>query len=106
MGNTYDFKYNLDGVNYGNKGEAWPKCGEIDIVEFYNKSVTSGVFVNTSGTNEDLGRVFNNAYSDFISEYHIYSLEWTKDKIEFYIDDTLTSSINITDDMYMLKIVT
>ena len=103
VGNTYDFKYNLDGVNYGSKGEAWAKCGEIDIVEYYNKSVTSGVFINTSGTNEGLGRVFNNAYSDFISEYHIYSLEWTKNKIEFYIDDRLTSSIDITDDMYMLR---
>lgn len=103
VGNTYDFKYNLDGVNYGSKGEAWAKCGEIDIVEFYKKSVTSGVFINTSDANKELGRVFNNAYSDFISEYHIYSLEWTKDKIEFYIDDTLTSSFDITDDMYMLR---
>ena len=32
--NYNDYKYNLDGVNYGNKGEPWSNCGEIDIVEF------------------------------------------------------------------------
>jgi beta-glucanase (GH16 family) len=75
------------GTNISTVG--WPACGEIDIMEFVGK-----VPNNIYGTihyavdrkhQSDQGR-FEKAglYDDF----HVYAVEWSPDKIDFYLDDT------------------
>lgn len=70
---------------------SWPACGEIDIMESINKEQpskiygtahwgTSGATHKSSGGNAILTQGF---YSD---DYHIYSLEWDEDNIQWFVD--------------------
>ena len=71
---------------YGTTG--WPHCGEIDILEHWGKKqdyVSSAVHNGSSygGQVENLGgREVQGASDDF----HIYTLEWTNEKMVFAID--------------------
>lgn len=73
---------------YGN----WPACGEIDIMEHvgYNPdSVFSTVhtksFNHIIGTQKSKAIKLDHAYDAF----HIYSIEWNADKIDFILDGDL-----------------
>jgi beta-glucanase (GH16 family) len=110
--NKYDFKYGrvevkaklpsgggtwpaiwMLGSNITTVG--WPACGEIDIMEHVGNdlgtihesihtSSSSGATVNTSTT----------YVSDATTAFHVYAIEWTSEKIDFFIDDTLCYSYN------------
>lgn len=67
----------------------WPKSGELDIMEHvgYDPGTVHGT-VHTEAFNHVLGtqkggKVF---ISDFNSNFHTYGVDWTKDKIDFYLD--------------------
>jgi beta-glucanase (GH16 family) len=67
----------------------WPACGEIDIMEHvgYNPdSVFSTVhtksFNHIIGTQKSKAIKLDNEYDNF----HIYSIEWNADKIDFFLD--------------------
>ena len=102
LGNTYDYVYNVNG-NLGNQGESWAYCGEIDIMEHKTglPYTTAGSIYDLGGGTTDIGRV--NSHEIDFNEYHVYALEWTADKIEFYVDDILISSHLISENMYMFK---
>lgn len=66
----------------------WPKCGEIDIVEYVGYQPNK-VHTNVH-TEADYGST--NAYglhtlNTTEEEFHIYGMIWKNNKIEFYIDD-------------------
>ena len=71
---------------YGN----WPECGEIDIMEHvgYDPAVVHGT-VHTGAYNHlkdtHLGNSLN--INGFNESFHVYAIEWTPDKIDFFIDD-------------------
>lgn len=102
LGQTYDYVYNENG-NLGNQGEAWAYCGEIDIMEHKQGKpyTTAGSIYDTGSGVTDIGRV--NSHEIDFSQYHVYALEWTSDKIEFYVDDILISSHQISENMYMFR---
>lgn len=102
LGNTYDYVYNDNG-NLGNQGESWAYCGEIDIMEHKQGKAytTAGSIYDMGSGTTDIGRV--NSHEIDFNKYHIYALEWTPEKIEFYVDDILISSHLISDNMYMFK---
>ena len=65
----------------------WPQCGEIDIMEHWGDNqdfVSSAIHTPSSfgGTVNYAGRNLPNASTEF----HVYSMVWTEDKIEFSID--------------------
>jgi beta-glucanase (GH16 family) len=68
----------------------WPKSGEIDIMEHvgYNPDTVFGT-VHTSAYNHITGtQVGGKVYiPDVDEEFHIYSIEWSADKIDFFIDN-------------------
>jgi beta-glucanase (GH16 family) len=72
---------------YGN----WPSSGEIDIMEYvgYDPGVVHGT-IHTEAYNHILGtqKGAQISVSDAETEFHVYSLRWTPDKIEVYVDDT------------------
>lgn len=79
----------MSGSNYDQ--EKWPKCGEIDIMEYSGKltSKISGTihgpgYSGTLGLGAPLVAKVN--LSD---DYHIYAVEWEPDAIRWYLDDTL-----------------
>jgi len=69
----------------------WPKSGEMDIMEYvgYDKGVIHAT-VHTEAYNHSLGTQKGNSITinDVETVFHNYSMEWTEDKIMFFVDDT------------------
>jgi beta-glucanase (GH16 family) len=76
-----------------NAGEVrWPDCGEIDIMEHvgFDKDSVFGT-IHTKAYNHIIGtqkgkKIFiANPYN----EYHIYAVEWTPERMDFFLDNNL-----------------
>jgi beta-glucanase (GH16 family) len=74
----------------------WPESGEIDIMEHvgYDPGVIhatlhSQKYNHVKGTQQG-GKV---SISDVQDAFHIYAIEWSKDKVDFYVDDKIYHSI-------------
>ncbi|MCX8155680.1 MAG: glycoside hydrolase family 16 protein [Verrucomicrobiae bacterium] len=65
----------------------WPRCGEIDIMEFVGKAPTNvhaTVHWFGEGRHQSLGgKIVTNAPYD---GFHIYAVEWFPDRMDFYFD--------------------
>lgn len=90
--------------------QSWPGVGEMDIMEYVGNTpgrVSSALhFPGNSGGNAIVGDVAG--VNDATSEFHIYEVEWTADKITFLLDgvphlefDNDTST-PFQDDFYLL----
>ncbi len=83
----------LLGEDIGTVG--WPTCGEIDILEYIGSDVETihgtvhGPVSSGPGIN---GHV--ELDTDLSEDYHIFSIEWDEDEVEFYIDDILYHIVN------------
>ena len=70
----------------------WPKSGEIDIMEHvgHDEGRIHGS-VHTDSYNHIIGtqRTNSKLIEDVKTLFHIYSIEWSEQKIDFFIDDTL-----------------
>lgn len=76
----------------------WPKCGEIDILEYVGKERNT-VF-NSLHTQASHGNTINTKKTkiDGIeSDFHIYGIDWNKDKIDFFVDGKLLYCFNPKD---------
>lgn len=66
----------------------WPKCGEIDILEYVGREPNK-VFTSLH-TQDSFGNTINTKKTE-IKEievgFHLYAIDWTKDKIEFFVDN-------------------
>lgn len=79
----------------------WPACGEIDVMEHkgneLNKIHGTLHFPGRSGGNPDTTALTPNTTAT--TEFHIYSVDWRKESIKFYIDNvlfkTFTNSANL-----------
>ncbi len=74
----------------------WPASGEIDIMEHvgYDPGVIHGT-IHTESYNhikqtQKEGKII---ISDAQEEFHIYAIDWAKNKMEFYVDGKLYHSI-------------
>ena len=70
----------------------WPASGEIDIMEHvgYDQGVIHGTvhtdaYNHTRGTQKG-GQIYSSTVSD---SFHVYAIEWTEEKIDFFFDDSL-----------------
>lgn len=68
----------------------WPACGEIDILEYVGHE--PGVVhanVHTRGFNHARGngRGASLKVPDAETAFHVYALEWTPQRLEFFVDD-------------------
>lgn len=76
------------GTNISSVG--WPACGEIDIMEYVGHD--PGVVhanVHTRGFNHTRGngRGARVSVPDAEKDFHVYAVEWTPARLEFYVDD-------------------
>jgi beta-glucanase (GH16 family) len=82
----------------------WPSCGEIDLMEFYRPEGIPTILANVAwGTNVRYKAKWNSvrkAIAPFIAKdknwprkFHVWRMDWTKEYIKLYIDNTL---LNIT----------
>lgn len=74
------------GANISEVG--WPKSGEIDILEYVGKEPNT--IYTSLHTQDSFGNTLNTkktVIKDIEKGFHIYGIDWTKDKIDFYVDD-------------------
>jgi len=84
---------NENGAYWKNQGfgtTSWPECGEIDIMEHWGRNqnfVQSAMHTPSSygDTQNKGGRTIPTVSNDF----HIYTLEWSAEKMVFKIDDVI-----------------
>ena len=70
--------------------DGWPKCGEIDIMEFVgfdpdgiHTTIHSTAFNHMKNTQKGK-RTPQAGVSD---DFHVYAIEWTDKKIDFFLDE-------------------
>lgn len=78
------------------KKAGWPACGEIDIMEHvgYGKdsvfgTIHSEAYNHLKGTQKGRGIFITEPYEQF----HVYSIEWTAEKIDFLLDGVLYNHV-------------
>ena len=74
----------------------WPASGEIDIMEHvgYDPGIIHGT-IHTEAYNhikqtQKEGKI---TIADAQDKFHVYAIDWQKDKMDFYVDDQLYHSI-------------
>jgi beta-glucanase (GH16 family) len=77
----------------------FPFCGEIDIMEFVghdSNHIHASLHypIDTAGNSSSKGGEIkvNQPYNAF----HVYAIEWSRKKIDYYFDDSLYHSVDIT----------
>lgn len=73
----------------------WPKCGEIDILEYVGKE--PNIVFTSLHTQDSHGNTVNTKKTkiDTIEHgFHLYAIDWTPDKIDFYVDNQLVYRFN------------
>lgn len=68
----------------------WPRCGEIDIMEFVGKEpnrVHANVHFAVDGEHRSNGG--NIEVEEPFGDFHLYALEWDQESMRFYFDQTL-----------------
>jgi beta-glucanase (GH16 family) len=82
---------NEDGAYWDNQGYGttkWPTCGEIDILEHWgkNQNYVSSAVHNGSSYGYKVENLGGQNVSNASNQFHLYAIEWTKDKMIFSID--------------------
>ncbi len=79
----------------------WPGCGETDIVELVGSSpgkVLGSLHWQQADGSEG---TYNNGYvlstGDFSQQFHVFSLLWQHDSVQFFVDDQLYVNGNISE---------
>lgn len=104
--------------------DAWPRCGEIDVMQFIgvggeaDRNTRDGRDIrgldvythNRIGNNrttcnlhwgvdrqhhESSGADYCLSKGIFADDFHIFAIEWTEEKIEWYVDDDLIHTVDI-----------
>lgn len=82
-------------------GNPWPECGEIDIMEargFMGEAAFGTIhgpnFAN--GNSGGFGSTYNNG-AQLSDAFHTYAIEWKKNQIDFYVDDSMYFSVTPKD---------
>jgi len=74
----------------------WPRCGEIDIMEFVGKipnRVLANAHFSVAGKHhsDGGGLTTEKPYADF----HVYAIEWNEERIDFFFDKTKYHTFSI-----------
>lgn len=73
----------------------WPRCGEIDILEYVGREPNM-VFTSLH-TQDSHGNTINTKKTkveNIEDGYHIYAMDWSKEKIDFFVDNELVYTFN------------
>ena len=70
---------------------SWPACGEIDILEAKGSAPT-WAYGTAHGPGYSGGQGIGNVFmgsTPLANDYHTYAIEWTKNDIKWYVDNTM-----------------
>jgi beta-glucanase (GH16 family) len=81
-----------DFVNWPNPG-----AGEIDVWEWFSNSPSTYItnFFNTNNCGSEVRHSYPSGAADVL-DWHDYAIEWTEAQIQFFMDDTLVTTQNIS----------
>ena len=73
----------------------WPACGEVDIMEHWgnNQNFVSSAIHTPSSSGNTINKG-GQTISTVSSEFHVYALEWTEEKMVFSVDDVVHYTYN------------
>jgi beta-glucanase (GH16 family) len=68
----------------------WPGCGEVDIMEILGRApdtmFTTIHYVNSENKKGESQKAHTLGGANFSDDYHVYSLEWTPNELQFSLD--------------------
>ena len=77
----------------------WPHGGEIDIMEYYNHGILANYCWAGPGGKDKWDSSFHKMEefdeSNWDQRFHVWTLEWTKDKIAIFLDGRLLNDIDL-----------
>jgi beta-glucanase (GH16 family) len=80
--------------------EEWPAVGEIDIMEYLGDEPTT-VFGTLHGPNfsgaESISKEFSLENDRFDNDFHVFGIEWSPNRVNYYVDDVLYHSLTPED---------
>ncbi len=78
----------------------WPGNGEIDIMEFYQRTALFNVAWRNAGTGlaewNTVRRDISTLPSDWSGQFHTWRLDWDPSAIKIYLDDVLVNAQDIS----------
>jgi beta-glucanase (GH16 family) len=86
----------------------WPSNGEIDIMEFYRIKGEPTILANVAwGTETPYKAIWDDTKiplahftakdKDWVKKFHIWRMDWDKDKINLYLDDELLNTTALSE---------
>lgn len=101
----------LDGKINDNQGHGWPSTGEIDIMElvgdaqsgsYANRTVYQtlhyGAEQNDNGKFAGNGKAYTLSSGSFNDDYHIFALDWYKDRMVWLVDGKVVRTVDYSND--------
>lgn len=81
---------------------AWPACGEIDIMEYYDGVVLANVAWGGAGGWEAVWDAVRTPLSElgdasWSQQFHVWRMDWDEDSIDLYVDDRLLNSTDLSE---------
>lgn len=105
---TLGSDFTIDGDISNEQGYGWARCGEIDIMELIgsneggvgNKTVYQTIHTSdgNDGNDHKLAGVSYTISEDFADDYHIFGINWSKGKMEWYVDDQIVKTVDYSND--------
>lgn len=104
---TLGSDFTVDGDVSSEQGYGWPRTGEIDIMELIgsnvggsgNRTVYQTLHTSDGGDNyHKLGGTSYTIPEDFNDSYHIFGIDWSKGKIQWYVDDKIVATVDYSND--------
>lgn len=105
---TLGSDFTIDGDISNEQGYGWARCGEIDIMELIgsneggngNKIVYQTLHTSdgNDGVDHKLAGVSYKISEDFADDYHIFGINWSKGKMEWYVDDQIVKIVDYSND--------
>lgn len=79
----------------------WPACGETDIMEligtYPSRIMGTAHWKNASGAHASKGADYNLSSGNFSQQFHVFSLIWKTDQMQWLIDDQVYFTLNVSD---------
>lgn len=105
---TLGSDFTIDGDISNSQGYGWARCGEVDIMELIgsneggvgNKTVYQTIHTSdgNDGNDHKLAGVSYTISEDFADDYHIFGINWSKGKMEWYVDDQIVKTVDYSND--------
>lgn len=86
------------GANIDSAG--WPQCGEIDVMELRGQApniINGSVHGPGYSGGAAITRSFSFTGKRFDTDFHLFAIEWGKDYIDYFVDETLYQRITPDD---------